>query len=93
MNAPAKTNRFLTHWRGEASPVISYWLNGMLLGYLLPAVVASCYSLLNPLRHHLRADATVVLLLTALQLSLWLWLIVGVTRSANRHTRPPRRVL
>lgn len=42
--------------------------------------------LLNPLRHHLRADAVVVLLLAALQLILWVWTVVGITRSANRHT-------
>lgn len=42
--------------------------------------------LLDPLRHHLRTDAVVVLLLTALQLTLWVWTVVGITRSANKHT-------
>jgi hypothetical protein len=65
---------------------ISYWLNGILLGYLLPALVTIGYSLLNPLRHHFRADAAVLLILTAAQLGLWVWVIVGITRSANRHT-------
>jgi hypothetical protein len=82
----AKSNWFLTHWRGEASLGVSYWLNGLLLGYFLPALVAIGYSLVNPLRHYLRADAIVVLILTALQLTLWVWVIVGVTRSANCHT-------
>ena len=58
----------------------------MLLGYLLPAVLVIGYSLLNPLRHHLRSDAAVILILTAVQLGLWVWVIVGITRSANRHT-------
>jgi hypothetical protein len=93
MNTPAKANWFLTHWRGEASLGISYWLNGMLLGYLLPALVAIGYSLLNPLRHHFRADAIVVLILTALQLGLWVWVVVGITRSANRHTARGGRLL
>jgi hypothetical protein len=86
INIVAKPNWFLMHWRGEASLGISYWLNGMLLGYFLPALVAIGYSLLNPRRHHFRADAIVVLTLTALQLGLWVWVIVGITRSANRHT-------
>lgn len=86
INTPAKTNWFLTHWRGDASLGISYWLNGVLLGTLLPALISIGYSLLNPLRHHLRADAIVVLILTAVQLGLWVWIIVGIIRSANRHT-------
>jgi hypothetical protein len=82
----AKPNWFLTHWRGEASLGISYWLNGMLLGSVLPGVIVLGYSLFHPLRHHLRIDALVTLILIALQLSLWVWVIVGITRSANRHT-------
>jgi hypothetical protein len=39
-----------------------------------------------PLRHHLRADAFVALIIIALRLGLWVWVIVGITRSANRHT-------
>ena len=66
-----KLNWFVAHWRGEASLGIACWLNGLLLGYLLPALVAIGYSLVNPLRHHLRADAAVVLIITALQLAFW----------------------
>jgi hypothetical protein len=81
-----KTNWFLTHWRGEASLGISYWLNGVLLANILPAIIIAGYVLLNPLRHYLRTDAVVVLILMALQLTLWVWTVVGVIRSANRHT-------
>lgn len=42
---------FLSHWRGDTSLGISYWLNGLLLGSLLPALVLIGYSLVNPLRH------------------------------------------
>jgi len=77
---------FLSHWRGETSLGISYWLNGLLLAGLLPNVVLIGYSLVNPLRHSLRANALVVLLLIALQFALWVWVIVGIIRSANRHT-------
>jgi hypothetical protein len=52
----------------------------------LPATITTGYVLLNPLRHYLRTDAVVVLILTALQLTLWVWTVVGIIRSANRHT-------
>jgi hypothetical protein len=58
----------------------------MLLGSVLPGVIVLGYSLFHPLRHHLRIDALVTLILITLQLSLWVWVIVGITRSANRHT-------
>jgi hypothetical protein len=35
---------FLSHWRGETSLGISYWLNGILLGSLLPTVILIGYS-------------------------------------------------
>jgi hypothetical protein len=77
---------FLSHWRGETSLGISYWLNGILLATLLPTLILIAYSLIDPLRHSLRANALVVLILIVLRLGLWIWTIVGVTRSANRHT-------
>jgi membrane-bound ClpP family serine protease len=77
---------FLSHWRGETSLGISYWLNGLLLGGLLPNVVLIGYTLVNPLRHSLRANALAILLLIALQFGVWIWAIVGIIRSANRHT-------
>lgn len=77
---------FLSHWRGETSLGISYWLNGILLGSLLPTLILIGYSLINPFRHSLRANALVILILITLRLCLWIWTIVGVIRSANRHT-------
>jgi hypothetical protein len=77
---------FLSHWHGETSLGISYWLNGILLASLLPTLIVIAYSLIDPLRHSLRANALVGLVLITLRLGLWIWTIVGVTRSANRHT-------
>ena len=68
-------------------------MNGILLGYLLPALLLIGYSLVNPLRHHLRANAFVALILTALQLGCWLWVVVGIFRSANRHTERGGKLL
>jgi hypothetical protein len=87
MNSQAdRPSWFLSHWRGETSLGISYWLNGILLGTALPNLVLIVYSLLTPLRHHFRLDAVVTLILVAAQISLWVWVVVGVIRSANRHT-------
>ena len=77
---------FLSHWRGETSLGISYWLNGILLGSLLPALIAIGYSLINPFPHSLRVNALAILILITLRLCLWIWTVVGVIRSANRHT-------
>lgn len=89
INSPAKPNWFQTHWRGEASLGISYWLNGMLLGSVLPGVIVLGYSVYHPLRHHLRIDALVTLILIALQLSLWVWLKHRARQNAAaiRHLR------
>jgi hypothetical protein len=76
---------FLSHWRGETSLGISYWLNGILLGSLLPTLILIGYSLINPFRHSLRVNAFVILVLIILRLCLWIWTVVGVIRSANRH--------
>jgi hypothetical protein len=35
----SKTGWFLSHWRGETSLGISYWLNGILLASLLPTLI------------------------------------------------------
>jgi len=77
---------FLSHWRGETSLGISYWLNGILLGSLLPTLILIGYSRINPFRHSLRMNACVILILFTLRLCLWIWTNVGVIRSANRHT-------
>jgi hypothetical protein len=77
---------FLSHWRGETSLGISYWLNGILLGTLLPALIVIGYSLINPFPHSLRVNALAILILITLRLCLWIWTVVGVIRSANRHT-------
>ena len=77
---------FLSHWRGETSLGISYWLNGILLGSLLPTLILIGYSRINPFRHSLRVNACVILILFTLRLCLWIWTNVGIIRSANRHT-------
>jgi hypothetical protein len=87
MNRGSTTpNWFLSRWRGETSLGISYWLNGILLGTLLPALIVLGYSLINPFPHSLRVNALAILILITLRLCLWIWTGVGVIRSANRHT-------
>jgi hypothetical protein len=77
---------FQSHWRGDTSLGIAYWLNGILLGTLLPTLVLFGYAQLDPFSRSLRASAIVVLILTILKFGIWIWVIVGIFRSANRHT-------
>jgi hypothetical protein len=77
---------FLSHWRGETSLGIAYWLNGILLGTLLPSLVLIGFSFMNPLKFSLRLSALTVLILRLLQFALYIWVTVGIVRSANRHT-------
>jgi hypothetical protein len=49
-------------------------------------LILVAYSLFNPLRHSMRANAAIIVILRLAQTAVWLWAIVGVIRSANRHT-------
>jgi hypothetical protein len=61
-------------------------LNATLLARGLPILITVAYALIEPLRHYLRADAAALLIFIVLDLALWVWAMVGVFRSANRHT-------
>jgi hypothetical protein len=82
----ASSGWFLSHWRGETSLGLAYWLNGILLGSLLPSLVLIAYSQIDPFRRSLRVNAFVLLVLTVLKFGIWIWVTVGIIRSANRHT-------
>jgi hypothetical protein len=83
----SKRNWFVRHWRGEESLGIAYWRNSVLFANITPWVLLTLYPLLDPFAHSLRWDSTVSLLLMPLALVIWVWGIVGVIRSANRHTK------
>jgi hypothetical protein len=82
----AHRNWFSNHWHGHTSLGIAYWINGLLLGNMLPALALVGFVAVNPFKHSLRANALVTLVLRVVQLAIWIWGITGILRSANRHT-------
>lgn len=85
---PPSQNYFARHWRGELSLPRSYWLNGVLGGVAIGAVIAGLGILVAR-----QDDAKPLLWLVALG-AIWLcvlvfttWQAVGVWRSATRYKR------
>jgi hypothetical protein len=81
-------NYFARHWRGELSLPASYWLNGILGGVAIGALIAGLGIAIAR-----RDDAKPLLWLVALG-AIWLcvlvfttWQAVGVWRSATRYKR------
>jgi hypothetical protein len=88
---PQSQNYFARHWRGELSLPKSYWLNGILGGVAVGAVIAGFGIAIA--RHD---DAWPLSWLVALG-AIWLcvlvfttWQAVGVWRSATRYKRSGR---
>jgi hypothetical protein len=82
----AKRNWFVRHWRGEETLGVAYWRNSVLIGGLVPVLLIQMYSGVDPFHYSLRAGAVAGLLIQLPRDALWIWAIVGVLRSANRHT-------
>jgi hypothetical protein len=85
---PPSQNYFARHWRGELSLPVSYWLNGILGGVAIGAMIAALGIVIAR-----RDDAKPLLWLVALG-GIWLcvllfttWQAVGVWRSATRYKR------
>ena len=83
---PPPRNYFVRHWRGELSLPKSYWLNGLIGGFLVGAAIAGVgYAV------HNRSEAQpvvwlVTLIATWVVVSLFtMWQAVGVWRSATNY--------
>jgi hypothetical protein len=88
---PRSQNYFARHWRGELSLPKSYWLNGVLGGVAVGAVIAGFGIVIAR-----EGDAKPLLWLAAIG-AIWLcvllfaaWQSVGVWRSATRYKRSGR---
>ena len=84
----ARPNYLVRHWRGELPLGISYWLNGSLLGNLVPALVvgAAMAAHASP-NGTLRITTSLALAAIVLSLATYVWSIVGIWRSAGRHVQ------
>jgi hypothetical protein len=57
----------------------------VILAAIWPFLLLQFYSIFNPFEHSLRAGALAGFLIRLSRYCLWIWAIVGVFRSANRH--------
>ena len=85
VNSEKRASYFGRHWRGELSLGISYWVDGVLLGWALVLVgaIVSSAALLGLLS--LMLTAAFSLALWPLTVFLSVWQLVGIWRSASNH--------
>ncbi|SFP53512.1 hypothetical protein SAMN05216229_103160 [Geopseudomonas sagittaria] len=82
-----KTNFLVTHWRGDYSLGFSYWVIGSLLTIVVVAISAATGSI-NGLRElGPRTSGAVILAFYGFIIPLSLWQLVGIWRSANKHSQ------
>jgi len=82
--APRRRNYVIRHWRGELSLPVAYWVNVALFGVAAALLAAAAQSTLLELRDP-RPVAAVGLVLILAGVTVPVWQIVGVWRSAGRH--------
>jgi hypothetical protein len=77
-------NYVARHWRGALPLGISYWVNLILLGSLGPLALAYAVAAVTK-DVPIRTSAFIFLSFVAFATATWLWGVVGVWRSADRH--------
>lgn len=86
--APARQPNFIVkHWRGDYSLGFSYWIIGSLLTVIVVAVTAAVGS--NGGFHELgmMASGAAILFFYGFVVTLTLWQMVGIWRSADKHVQ------
>lgn len=82
---PENGNYLVRHWRGQLSLPVSYWLNSVLLALVLSLIALWLVGIAETSGMSLRALSGIYLAYLIWAGLLWLWSIVGVWRSADRH--------
>jgi hypothetical protein len=77
---------FVRHWRGDVSLGVSFWLNAVLATILFVTATAVFGRAMLDEAIPLRLVAVFATLICAAALTLGPWQIIGVWRSASRHT-------
>jgi len=80
-------NVFVKHWRGDLSLPISYWVIGSLLTLVVIAIATAIgssgvWNEIGP-----RASGAAILSFYCLVIPLTVWQVVGIWRSADKHTQ------
>lgn len=80
-----KPNFIVKHWRGDYSLAFSYWIIGSLLTVIVVALSTAIG--LSNVAHELgsRASGAVILAFYVSVITLTLWQVVGIWRSADKH--------
>lgn len=78
-------NYLVRHWKGQNSLPFAYWVNGFVLTIALTAAVTWISDSVEAAGASLRIIAAAALGLIAISLLSWIWSLVGIWRSANRH--------
>lgn len=71
------------HWRGELGLAVSYWLGGLVVSVLLPAIGLLAVIVLQ--NQDQRRELALFLGMRGFLIAGQIWLAVGIWRAASRH--------
>lgn len=80
-------NFLVKHWRGDYSLGVSYWVIGSLLTVIVVAVTTAIGSSSALRELGPRASGTAILAFYGFVVTLTLWQLVGIWRSADKHSQ------
>lgn len=80
-------NFLVKHWRGDYSLGFSYWVIGSLLTVIVVAVTAVVGSMSGLRELGQSASGAVILTFFGIVITLTLWQLVGIWRSADKHVQ------
>lgn len=83
--APVTGSYVVRHWEGRLSLGVSYWINGLVLGNALVALLLIGASQLGRVVDNLRLLGFLGLAVIVLSVAIAAWGIVGIWRSASFH--------
>lgn len=84
-STPLSANYFVRHWRGELSLPVSYWINGSVLGAAVSMALFAAVSGMEEGNYSLRTISFASLGVLLFSVTVWLWSVVGIWRSADHH--------
>jgi len=80
-------NFLVKHWRGDYSLGFSYWVIGSLLTIIVVAITTAIGSSSGLRELGPRASGTAILVFYGFVVTLTLWQLVGIWRSADKHSQ------
>jgi hypothetical protein len=86
MSETKHANYLVRHWRGDLPLGISYWVNGAILGSIVPGLLlGALIALQSDDSGSLRAVALVQFLLIVVSVLVPIWSTIGIWRSSRKH--------